>query len=345
MKKLMLTTAIVAITSMGAVAQTADTTGQTTMNQGSAGEAGERNVPAFLATDFTGKNLYTVDVEEARNLREERMTQERGSWERTSMRWESDATFSASRDRWEDVGSIGDVVMTQDGEVRGILIDVGGFLGLGARTVMVDIDELYFVADDSNPEDLGDFFVVAALTESELEGLPEWNDDQLSIGFESRRYSDMSRDAQLARGEGDVTEQASMEQSGDDTMATQPAEGSAMTDTTQESASDQTLARTTVPEGYMVMERDARTAENLIGANVYGRQGEDVGSVDDLVLAEDGSVTHAIIDVGGFLGLGTHTVALELDAVDILWNDQDGDVRVQLPMTQEELESLPEYEG
>ncbi|TVQ59626.1 MAG: hypothetical protein EA355_00235, partial [Rhodobacteraceae bacterium] len=56
--------------------------------------------------------------------------------------------FLADRDAWESVGAIDDVVMTQDGDVRGVLLDVGGFLGFGARTVMVDIEDLHFVSED-----------------------------------------------------------------------------------------------------------------------------------------------------------------------------------------------------
>lgn len=328
MKNLMLTTAIVAVTSMGAYAQTADTTmGGETAAQGTQGQF----VPAFLSSDFTGKNLYTLDNEQTRTLQQDRASDDRSAWDRTSMRWESSDTFTSERDAWNDVGNIEDIVMTQDGEVRGILIDVGGFLGLGARTVMVDISDLYFVADDTAPEDLSDFFVVASMSQEQLEALPEWEDDQLDIGFEARGYDQAAggHDMGMLDGDDSMTQDGTMAQDGTG-MSTQPATPGA----------DQATM-----DGYTEMDEQDRTAENLLGANVYGAEGDNIATVDDVVIGDDGTMTHVIMDVGGFLGLASHTIALELADVDIMWNDQDGDVRVSVPMTQEQLESVPEYQG
>jgi len=321
MNKLMLTTAIVAVTSMGAVAQTTDT--------GEAQTSG--NVPAFLVTDFTGKDLYTLDTEEVRTLSEQRG--QAGS----TTGWDSSDVFTSERDAWDNVGNIDDMIVTMDGEIRGIIIDVGGFLGIGARSVMVDINDLYFVSENGAAEDIDDFFVVASMTQEQLEALPEWSEDQLRTGFEQRGYDSAQAEPGATMGAGHTTamdpqsDSAQMEtqdgMQGDDGMATQAD------------------ARTEVPAGYEVLSAEERTADRLLGADVYGREGDSIATVDDLVLGDDGSVTHAVMDVGGFLGMGEHTVALEIDDIDILWNDEDGNVRVQLPMTQEEMESLPEYQG
>ncbi|MBB4208962.1 PRC-barrel domain-containing protein [Roseinatronobacter bogoriensis] len=322
MNKLMLTTAIVAVTSMGAAAQTTET---------GAAQAGE-NVPAFLATDFTGKNLYTLDSDEARTLSEQRGQAGHGTG------WESSDVFTADRDSWENVGNIDDMIVTMDGEIRGILIDVGGFLGIGARSVMVDIDDLYFVRDDADAEGIDDFFVVASMTEEQLEALPEWSEDQLSTGFEQRSYDSAQAEPGATMGAGHTT---SMDDPQSDSAQMQTQDGMQGND----DMATQAEARTDVPAGYEVLSAEERTVDRLLGADVYGREGDNIATVDDLVMGDDGSVTHAVMDVGGFLGLGEHTVALEIDDIDILWNDEDGNVRVQLPMTQEEMESLPEYES
>lgn len=322
MNKLMLTTAIVAVTSMGAVAQTADT--------GDAQAAA--NVPAFLATDFTGKDLYTLDTEEARTL-----SQQHGEAGQAA-RWQSSDVFTADRDAWENVGNIDDMIVTMDGEIRGILIDVGGFLGIGARSVMVDMSDLYFVSENGDAQDIDDFFVVASMTQEQLEALPEWSEDQLRTGFEQRAYDSAQAEPGATMGADHTT---AMEPSEGETAQMQPQDGMQADD----DMTTQADARTDVPAGYQVLSAEERTADRLLGADVYGREGDNIATVDDLVMGDDGSVTHAVMDVGGFLGLGEHTVALEIDDIDILWNDEDGNVRVQLPMTQEEMESLPEYEG
>ncbi|PBB65298.1 photosystem reaction center subunit H [Mesorhizobium sp. WSM4312] len=47
------------------------------------------------------------------------------------------------------VGKIGDVVLTGDKKVDAVLIDVGGFLGIGAKEVAVGMDNLKFMTDKS----------------------------------------------------------------------------------------------------------------------------------------------------------------------------------------------------
>ena len=44
----------------------------------------------------------------------------------------------------ENIGDIGDVLLDQGGQIRGVVIDVGGFLGIGANEVAVPFDALKF---------------------------------------------------------------------------------------------------------------------------------------------------------------------------------------------------------
>jgi hypothetical protein len=46
-----------------------------------------------------------------------------------------------------NVGEIGDVVLTQDGKVDAVVIDVGGFLGVGEKQVAIGMDKLSFMTD------------------------------------------------------------------------------------------------------------------------------------------------------------------------------------------------------
>jgi sporulation protein YlmC with PRC-barrel domain len=421
MKTFMMTTAIVAVTSFGAFAQTATTTGQATTDPAAQQPAQtgqmdqQRLVPAFLASDFTGKNLYTLDDESVRVVRDERLgargtvatdpaapattatgtaatapaagtatqpgvtaqpgattgvhPQARyGDWDRTRMRWETGETFAAQRDRWNNVGDIADIVMTADGDIHGILIDVGGFLGIGARTVMVDIDELHFVLDHEGGggwfDDTADeFFIVAAMSEAELEALPEWDDANLRRGFETRGYygqyepgATMGHDGQVAQQEGRVvtTETTAVQQTQPQDQQQAQVQQAQPQDQQQQQQvqvqqaqpqdQQQMQARTQQPEGYQVMAREQLTVDTLQGADVYDAQNQQIGNVEDLVLAADGTSIEAIVlDIGGFLGIGQHRVALQVQEVDI-FHDQQQQVRVQVPMTQQELEQLPEHQ-
>ncbi|MDB4977066.1 MAG: PRC-barrel domain protein [Myxococcaceae bacterium] len=51
-------------------------------------------------------------------------------------------------------------------------------------------------------------------------------------------------------------------------------------------------------------------ASKLIGAQVYNDHDEKIGKVGDLIIKPDGTISMAIINVGGFLGVGTHHVAI-----------------------------------
>jgi hypothetical protein len=113
MRKLMLTTAIVAATSVGAVAQTA------TVDAGVAAEMTQAGaVPSFRASDFTGSTLYTLEAEETRALAAQRTDTTLAPRDRAAMNWKSGATFAVSRDAWEKVGDINDSILTRDVTAR-----------------------------------------------------------------------------------------------------------------------------------------------------------------------------------------------------------------------------------
>src|SRR6266545_4560242 len=49
----------------------------------------------------------------------------------------------------------------------------------------------------------------------------------------------------------------------------------------------------------------------LIGMNVYNNSDEKIGDIKELMLDKSGKVDMAVIGVGGFLGMGTHDVAVK----------------------------------
>jgi len=56
-------------------------------------------------------------------------------------------------------------------------------------------------------------------------------------------------------------------------------------------------------------------ASKVIGLNVYNANDESLGSINDLLMDKGGSIKAAVISVGGFLGVGSHLVAVPLDKV------------------------------
>ena len=80
-------------------------------------------------------------------------------------------------------------------------------------------------------------------------------------------------------------------------------------------------------------------ASKVIGAPVYNEQDERVGTVDDLIITPDRSLSYAVVSVGGFLGLGKRLVAIPVEQL----RDEKG--KFILPgATKEALKALPEFQ-
>ncbi len=100
-----------------------------------------------------------------------------------------------------------------------------------------------------------------------------------------------------------------------------------------------------VMDGFARITPEDLTTEDLTGAPVFGANDEEVGEIGQLLVTDNGTLDRAVIDVGGFLGLGEREVAVSLDELTIMRMDDGDDVRVYIDASQEALEQQPEYEG
>ncbi|WP_244788552.1 PRC-barrel domain-containing protein [Cupriavidus pauculus] len=80
-------------------------------------------------------------------------------------------------------------------------------------------------------------------------------------------------------------------------------------------------------------------ASKMIHTDVYNDKNEKIGKVDDLIIAPDGTLSAAIIDVGGFLGMATHRVAIPVQHF-----KQMAPKAVLPGASKEALKKLPEFE-
>ncbi|HWL69486.1 MAG TPA: PRC-barrel domain-containing protein [Geminicoccus sp.] len=83
------------------------------------------------------------------------------------------------------------------------------------------------------------------------------------------------------------------------------------------------------------------SADELMDRNIVDMEGNNVGKVSDLLIGSDGTIQNVLVDVGGFLGIGTRTVALGLDQVQMAQGDAEDLV---VNMTREQVENLPQVE-
>jgi sporulation protein YlmC with PRC-barrel domain len=79
-------------------------------------------------------------------------------------------------------------------------------------------------------------------------------------------------------------------------------------------------------------------ASKLIGSSVTNDKNENIGKLDDIII-DTNRVMFAVIEVGGFLGLGGRLVAVPYESLKVSAGN-----KVQLPgATKEELQKLTEF--
>ncbi len=96
-------------------------------------------------------------------------------------------------------------------------------------------------------------------------------------------------------------------------------------------------------EGYSGIPVDQIAASELDGATVYGVQGEEIGEVGELTLSGE-EAESVVVDFGGFLGIGERRVEIPFSDLTILQGDDNGEIRVYVDATEENLDSYPEAE-
>ena len=80
---------------------------------------------------------------------------------------------------------------------------------------------------------------------------------------------------------------------------------------------------------------------SILGKDVTGPKGEVLGRVVDVLADAEGRVRVAIIDFGGFLGVGTRRIAVDWPL--LRFNPNARDKSLILNVTREKLQSAPEY--
>lgn len=79
-------------------------------------------------------------------------------------------------------------------------------------------------------------------------------------------------------------------------------------------------------------------ASKINGSPVYNRNKDKIGTIDDLIVSPTDRVPYVILSVGGFLGMGTHFVAVPFRSLQVV------DKQMLLPeATRESLKALPEF--
>ncbi|QNU62407.1 PRC-barrel domain-containing protein [Vreelandella titanicae] len=104
---------------------------------------------------------------------------------------------------------------------------------------------------------------------------------------------------------------------------------------------------TTTMEATYLTETPENTfhADALTGNQVKSsvEDDEDIGTITDLVIGEDGQINAVVVGVGGFLGMGEKNVAIEWDSLELTKNEDDDDYVITVNASEDALEAAEEY--
>ena len=304
----------------------------------------------FFASDLIGMRIYNSETEV-----------------------EANSTIAADGEKeWDDIGEINDVLLDSEGNVKAVILGIGGFLGMGERDVSVNMDEIRIVTEEGDSDDR---FLVVNTSKEMLEKAPAFErmDDEADMETEANMdaNADMNAETDMAatdmNAEAEVDTETEMEADAEALAneAEMEAEEAAaeteqavdeatteMADGANELEQDMERPMLTAPaverEGYTNATADevaALTAEDLEGSYVYGANDETVGEIGALVMGDNGEVGQVVINVGGFLGIGEKPVAVTWDELQIMKNAEGDDFRIYIDSSKEALKAQPEYQG
>jgi hypothetical protein len=86
----------------------------------------------------------------------------------------------------------------------------------------------------------------------------------------------------------------------------------------------------------------ARDAHGVLGRDVRSAADEDMGRIVDVIVDRTGTVRAAVIDFGGFLGVGSRKIVVDWNALHFgrIANKRDS---ITLELTKEQVIAAPEY--
>jgi sporulation protein YlmC with PRC-barrel domain len=109
------------------------------------------------------------------------------------------------------------------------------------------------------------------------------------------------------------------------------------TDVGAQTAGERKLGVTVIELNDIIKGWSAR--RQILGKDVYNDKNERVGEVEDIIITPERSASYAIVSAGGFLGIGSHDVAIPAEQFK-LSND-----RLVLPgATKELIRAMPPFE-
>ncbi|WFE76553.1 PRC-barrel domain-containing protein [Roseinatronobacter sp. S2] len=328
MKRLITTTALALIMAGPAVAQTTEgqqdgtQAGQPDAQSGLDGvHQGAMQHGDLLASELMDAQIFAPAQGQQQGQQDQQGLQDQQG--QFGSRW-AEPMGAEQLEGMENIGTVNDLLLDEQGSVQAVLVDVGGFLGMGARQVAIGLDQVSFVTD---PDDATQVSIVTTMGADTLEDAPE---------FDQTAQQDRGMQQDGVQQEGTLQDDASQQD-----MQQQDAQQQDEWRGDRESLMAPDIQR----DGYQQAQANEISADDLLDANLYDVNDNNVGNVTDVVLGPEGEAQYIVADVGGFLGLGAHTVAIGFDELSVMHDEGMADLRIYVDVTEDTLSTMPEYGG
>lgn len=105
-------------------------------------------------------------------LEDARIVSLEGNYDETV--WDDEAPLAAMVADLTEIGDVEEVVLTPEGVVQGLTTDVGGFIGIGQKAVMIPLEDVRLARPSAGSDEIT---VVTRLDRERLESLPEFEID------------------------------------------------------------------------------------------------------------------------------------------------------------------------
>lgn len=210
----------------------------------------------------------------------------------------------------QKLGTVTDILLTGEGAVRAVLVDVGRLVGTTGKIVAVPIDAVGVAGEAGEG---GGRILLLAATRDSLRAAPAY--EGAGAGMKP--------------------------------LAMAPAGG--MSAPTVDSriplaaAGSGTAVATAGGDGYRHAAMGEMTAKMLRNAEVYGSEGERIGRVRAVEETDSGIVMALIVEMGGLLGVGAHTVALPARDVTVLRRTDGSDLRLRANASRAQVQAMPRH--
>jgi len=87
---------------------------------------------------------------------------------------------------------------------------------------------------------------------------------------------------------------------------------------------------------------DNRDVQGVLGKDVRSAADEDMGRIVDVIVDRSGQVRAAVIDFGGFLGVGSRKIAVAWNALSFPGNPKTRE-HIALELTRDQVRAAPEF--